>query len=38
MPRFRRLFRFSWRTKQQIDEETDADVQFHLDMRHHQRR
>ena len=33
MPRFRRLFRFPWRTNQQIDEDLDAEVRFHLDMR-----
>ena len=33
MARFRRLFRFPWRTPQQIDKDLDAEVQFHLDMR-----
>ena len=33
MPRFRRLFRFPWRTNQQIDADLDAEVRFHLDMR-----
>ena len=33
MPRIRRLFRFPWRTHQEIDGEIDAEVQFHLDMR-----
>ena len=33
MPRFRRLFRFPWRTNQQIGEDLDAEVRFHLDMR-----
>ena len=33
MPRFRRLFRFPWRTNQQIDKDLDAEVQFHLEMR-----
>ena len=33
MPRFRRLFRFPWRTNQQIVEDLDAEVQFHVDMR-----
>ena len=33
MPRLRRLFRFPWRTNQQIDEDLDAEVRFHLDMR-----
>jgi predicted permease len=33
MPQFKRLFRFPWRTPQQIDDEVDAEVQFHLDMR-----
>ena len=33
MPRFRRLFRFPWRTPQEIDREVDAEVQFHLEMR-----
>ena len=33
MPRLRRFFRFPWRTNQQIDEDLDAEVQFHLDMR-----
>ena len=33
MPRFRRLFRFPWRTRQEIDQDIDAEVQFHLDMR-----
>jgi predicted permease len=29
----RRFFRFPWRTWPQIDEDLDAEVQFHLDMR-----
>ena len=33
MPRFRRLFRFPWRTKQQIDADVGAELQFHLEMR-----
>ena len=33
MPRLRRLFRFPWRTNQQIDEDLDAEARFHLDMR-----
>ena len=33
MPRLRRLFRFPWRTNQQVDEDLDAEVRFHLDMR-----
>ena len=33
MPRFRRLFRFPWRTDHQIDQDLDAEVQFHLEMR-----
>ena len=33
MTRFRRLFRFPWRTPQQIDTDLDAEIQFHLDMR-----
>ena len=33
MPRLRRLFRFPWRTNQQIDDDLDAEVRFHLDMR-----
>ncbi len=33
MPRIRRLFRFPWRTPQEIDREVDAEVQFHLEMR-----
>lgn len=31
--RFCRLFRFPWRTHQEIDREIDAEVRFHLDMR-----
>ncbi len=33
MPRIRRLFRFPWRTHQEIGREVDAEMQFHLDMR-----
>ena len=29
----RRLFRFPWRTREEIDSEIDAELQFHLDMR-----
>ena len=33
MAKFRRLFRFPWRTRQQIDEDVVAEVRFHLEMR-----
>jgi predicted permease len=33
MARFKRLFRFPWRTPQQIDDDVDTEVQFHLEMR-----
>ena len=33
MARFRRLFRFPWRTSFQIDDDIDAELSFHLDMR-----